>query len=277
MASPVYDERRSAWSVRFRWPRGRDGGQRTFNCENEREARGKAESVEKLIAKLTDKTLPFSIPPNVENQALWIFSGGTKGFKQTSRTERPSTIRELADSFLAARKSQADDGEISVAMYSDDYYQLNNFVAYCKKVKRTKLLQEVVDIRAPRRPPEILQWRKQGHSMARGQGHQALLTWGWKAGKFDNLPRDIDDYAKVARPRPVPKFFTVDEVKEMHAKATPPMKAWILLALNCGFTQVDIATLTHGMIDMEAGTLSQAEIRPRCRKAASCGPQRLRH
>ena len=136
MASPVYDKRRDTWSVRFRWPRGRQGIQRTFNCENEREAKGKTESVDKLIGKLTDPALPFSIPPTVEDEALWIFSGGTKGFKQASQVAKPSTIRELVDAYLALRKSKADSGDMSLAMYSDDYYQLENFAAYCEKVKR---------------------------------------------------------------------------------------------------------------------------------------------
>ena len=54
-----------------------------------------------------------------------------------------------------------------------------------------------------------------------------------------------------------PKFFTVDEVKTMYAKATPRMRLYLLLALNGGFTQIDIATLTHNMVDLDKGVISR--------------------
>ena len=256
MASPVYDKRRDSWSVRFRWPRGRQGVQRTFNCESEREAKSKAESVDNLIAKLTDPTLPFSIPPNVDDEPLWIFSGGTKGFKQTSQTGKPTTIRELVDAYLALRKSQADSGDMSVAMFSDDYYQLENFVAYCERVKRTKLSEVVT-------PDHLTAHRASfngGNKVTLWHAVKAvkrLLTWGWQQERVETLPRNLDDYAKVERPKPLPKFFTVDEVKAMYAEATPRMRLYVLLALNGGFTQIDIATLAHGMIDWETGIISR--------------------
>ena len=109
MASPVYDKRRDTWSVRFRWPRGRQGVQRTFNCESERET----------------------------------------------------------------------------------------------------------------------------------------------------LPRNLDDYAKVERPKPAPKFFTVEEVKSMYASANPRTRLYMLLALNGGFTQIDIATLIHSMVDWDKGIITR--------------------
>jgi hypothetical protein len=40
-----------------------------------------------------------------------------------------------------------------------------------------------------------------------------LLTWGWRQERVDALPRNLDEYAKVERPKPAPKFFTADEVK----------------------------------------------------------------
>jgi hypothetical protein len=49
----------------------------------------------------------------------------------------------------------------------------------------------------------------------------------------------------------------VEEVEAMYAKATDRMKLYMLLALNGGFTQIDIATLTHGMIDWRTGIISR--------------------
>jgi integrase len=257
MASPVYDKRRNTWSVRFRWPRGRQGVQRTFNCESEREAKSKTENIDKLIAKLTDNSLPFSIPSTVEDEPLWIFSGGTKGFKQTPQSAKPTTIRELVDAYLTFRKSQADSGDLSVAMYTDDYYQLEAFADHCKKNGKTSLAEVVT--------PDFLNKHKADtrdkysvttlwHSV---KAVKRLLTWGWKQERLESLPRNLDDYAKVERPKPAPKFFMVEEVKSMYASATDRMRLYILLALNGGLTQIDIATLTHNMVDWKIGIISR--------------------
>jgi hypothetical protein len=61
------------------------GKQRNFQCDSEKEAKTKADAVTELIGKLTDPHTPPQlkrIPPEVENEALWIFSGGSAGFRE---------------------------------------------------------------------------------------------------------------------------------------------------------------------------------------------------
>jgi integrase len=256
MASPHYDKRRGTWEVRLRWPRGREGRQRTIPFDNEKAAREGAENANRLLTALTNPQIPLNIPENVEDVPLWLVSGGAKGFKQASQASRPTTIRELVDAYLAVRKSQVGSGpdDISNDMYMDDYYQLEAFAEYCGKTSMSEVLT-----------PDFLQRHKTAirakyaatsvwHSV---KAVKRLLTWGWKHEKIDSLPRSLDDYATVARPKPTPTFFTVEEVKAMYEKATPRMRLYMLLALNGGFTQVDIATLTHSMIDWGTAVISR--------------------
>jgi len=260
MASPQFNAKQGIWSVRFRWPPGRTGRQHNYQCASEREARSKAAAVTRLIGKLTDPDMPQHlkrIPPEVGNVALWIFSGGHAGLREVRSVDRPITIQELVNQFLEHRKGQiGDDREgISIAMYADDKYQLEAFAAYCEKQKKTSLADVV--------RPDFLDQHKASAKAACSavtlwhvvKAVKRLLVWGWKHDRLDALPRNLDDYAHVERPKPTPKFFTADEVKGMYAQASPRMKLYILLALNGGFTQVDIATLTHPMIDWATGII----------------------
>jgi integrase len=262
MASASYDTKQKLWTVRFRWPVGRTGRQHNFQCDNEKEAKRKAVAATELIGRLTDPHTPQQlkkIPSEVENEALWIFSGGNAGIREVKPDDKPITILELIDQFLDNRKDQIGDGEgcITVATYADDKYQLNAFADFCEKQKQLSL-DEVVR-------PDFLDRHKAStkakssvvtlwHSV---KAVKRLLTWGWKHNRIEALPRNLDDYARVERPKPMPKFFTVDEVKALYAQASPRSKLYILLALNGGFTQVDIATLTHSMIDWKAGIISR--------------------
>ena len=49
--------------------------------------------------------------------------------------------------------------------------------------------------------------------------------------------------------------FTVDELKTLLDASTDRTKLYILLAMNCGFTQIDLSDLTHEEIDWKEGRI----------------------
>ena len=186
----AHDKRRGTWLVRFRWPCGRQGTERTYKCKNEREAKSKDVSIKEMITRLTDNTFPMAIPPEVEDQALWIFSGGSAGFREIQPEGKPITIRELIDQFLEHRKGQIGNGPdgITVATYADDKYQLEAFAGYCAKMKKSGL-DEIVR-------PDFLDKHKASAKAASSvvtlwhsvKAVKRLLVWGWKHDRLESLP-----------------------------------------------------------------------------------------
>ena len=86
---------------------------------------------------------------------------------------------------------------------------------------------------------------------------KALYQWGYEMRLCD-LPRNLKKYARVELPEPEPEVFTVEEIRMLWIAATPRMKCFIALGLNCGYGQKDIADLTakevdsgHGFIERE--------------------------
>jgi len=49
------------------------------------------------------------------------------------------------------------------------------------------------------------------------------------------------------------KLFTKDEVERILAKCDAPLRAMILLGLNCGFGNTDVASLPQSAVDLEGG------------------------
>lgn len=83
-----------------------------------------------------------------------------------------------------------------------------------------------------------------------------FIEWLYEQEIIEHRPRNLNrTYARVKLPKPSPLFFTADEVRKIFDAATPRTKLYVALAVNCGYTQIDIATLTHGMVDWTKGVI----------------------
>lgn len=63
-------------------------------------------------------------------------------------------------------------------------------------------------------------------------------------------------------------LFTTDELKSIYNKAVDRTKLFLLLAMNCGFTQVDISDLTQAQVDFKAGTITRKRSKTKRHKKA---------
>ncbi|MHC4647020.1 MAG: tyrosine-type recombinase/integrase [Planctomycetota bacterium] len=70
---------------------------------------------------------------------------------------------------------------------------------------------------------------------------------------FEKPSRAVLRRNKAARPA---RYFTAAELRTLIAKAGYPMKAMLLLAINCGFGNADLATLPLDACNLEAGWVS---------------------
>jgi hypothetical protein len=159
-------------------------------------------------------------------------------------------IDRLAEIFIARQKNRADTGQISIGMYSQYKYKLEDFVAYARH--RDRLLANDIDaalLDVYRSYQLQLIDREDEHKISAYTAKRRLdavrlfVRWLYKQELLDRLPRNLDEeYARVAFPSPNPKQFTAEEVRSIFNAATQRTKLYIALALNCGYTQIDIAT-----------------------------------
>ena len=198
------------------------------------------------------------MPPEGADIA-WFMSEGKAGLPVDKAAENGNrTIDALVTSYLADRKAEMESGNLSAASYSSDVYRLDVFATHCERERKSKLADVVTAEFLGAYRAKQLKALAKGKASAPTAKHnlrtvKALLRWAYKTEAIDVLPRVLEGYANVTIPKPVLAFYSVDEIKTQWKHATPRQRLYILLALNLGYTQADIATLEHGMVDLAAG------------------------
>ncbi len=80
---------------------------------------------------------------------------------------------------------------------------------------------------------------------------------------LEELPRNIDFHKRIPVPRPKVQTYTIEDLETLFSSFDPSnrhsslLACYILLALNCGYTGNDVATLTTRMIDLEDGYITR--------------------
>ena len=83
-----------------------------------------------------------------------------------------------------------------------------------------------------------------------------FVRWLWSMGVIENLPRNLANLQIRVAIKEV-KIFPVDEIKALLAAATGRFKLCVLLMLNCGFQQQDIADLKPEEVDWDRGRIKR--------------------
>ena len=169
------------------------------------------------------------------------------------------TIRDLANRFLTAKRAKMEAGELTPVSFAD-------YHATCKRI---------VGAFGPRRLVTDL-------DAADFEGFRRKLAKGWSPVTLSNEIRRIRvvfHYAeqnnlipqnvrygsefkppsrRVLRKERQSKelrLFDAEELRTIIDKATSPMKAMVMLGINCGLGNADITTLPIRAVDLDSGWL----------------------
>lgn len=87
---------------------------------------------------------------------------------------------------------------------------------------------------------------------------RAFMSWLYEMEILEELPRNLlSKSLRIVVPAKQIKSFSVEQVGNVYKAASEPMRLYILLALNCGMTQIDISELRPSDINWQKGTLSR--------------------
>jgi len=254
MASIRQDKRSGNWIVQFRYdkpsPYTKSVG------PNKQHAETKKAEIEETTYLLREGLI--SVPAGVD-VATWIFTRG----KVEKKPKAPSqnTICELADLWLSKRRLDVSAGQLSSSSYASDYCRIDKF----KKFVSSKFseasedkLSDILTSYQRTRLRSLVSGAKPRTIKHELRTVEVMVRWGFREHHIQILPRCIEEYAKIKIPSPDPEFFTIDEVKMLYNAAPGKSRLYMLLALNCGYTQMDISSLSHHMIDWDAGIIRRS-------------------
>jgi integrase len=181
----------------------------------------------------------------------------------TGSTPRPTpgelTVKTLINSFLTAKKARVDSGELTQRAWAD-YYTTGVRIA-----KYFGNGQSVSSIG----PKEFEHFRA---SLAKLWGPTTLgneirrirviFNYAYKSDlidrpvKFGEFKPPSKKTMRLARAKKGPRMFEADEIRRIIAAAGVQLKAMVLLGVNSGFGNMDVASLPIKAVNLKTGLIN---------------------
>ena len=95
---------------------------------------------------------------------------------------------------------------------------------------------------------------------------KSFIRWLWHIEAIPTLPRNMDSRSgglKISNSPPAVVVFEKVEIGTLLKEASERIQLYILLMLNCGMTQKDIADLNHSEVDWERGRITRKRSKTR--------------
>ncbi|WP_419580560.1 tyrosine-type recombinase/integrase [Stieleria magnilauensis] len=149
--------------------------------------------------------------------------------KAESSLKRADNVRRDLDSFLATLPTNTGLGEALSSATLDTYLRDVKSQDLVSSTKRDKIASV-----------------------------KQFATWAFEREHLESLPRLIqaNKFKVEVTKRPV-EVYEDAEIAEILGAASGRPRLYILLGLNCGFTQADIADLRHSEVDLSTGVITR--------------------
>ncbi len=179
-----------------------------------------------------------------------------------------TTLKSCMDRFLNDKTASASAGELSAARVYALRLHLNDFAKWAGHSLPVVEIngQTLIDFRV-----ELLK-KVQANKWSRTTASDRLTTvksfvrWLWQIEAIPTLPRIMDGRSaalNIGSSHAEIVVFTKDEISTLLQKASDRTRLYILLMLNCGMTQKDIADLQHSEVDWTAGRITRKRSKTR--------------
>lgn len=204
-------------------------------------------------------------PPWIEGVGLHYHQAITTPIGSPYAGEK--RIHPLIRFWLDHRLKQAERGELSLKQWGEDRAKLEVFQSFLLANYAGLEFVEQIDAAILNlyrdKQWEFVDCPDAEHRISKTTLKKRLdtvskwLHWLVDQNILAELPKDLKTYGRVKLDKPKPVFWSVDEVKQLLKLATDRTRLYLLLGLNCGYTQKDIATLEASMIDWDAGIITR--------------------
>jgi integrase len=169
------------------------------------------------------------------------------------------TVKQLANAFLAAKQALVDSGELLARTWTD-------YKAACEllgsRLGASRLVEDLGpdDFAALRRhmakhwsPASVRSVIQRIRCVFKFAADNRLIKEPVCYGQ--NFKRPSPKVLRLEKARQGHKLFTVEDVRKLLAAASVPVRAQLLLGINCGFGNTDCGTLPLTAIDWEKGII----------------------
>ena len=177
---------------------------------------------------------------------------------QRTGTPADQSIAAYVDRFLTQKRAGAKAGEIAITRTYILRLHLEHFrdwlggSAAIGKIDSQALMNYRISL--------LGEVTKGAWSMTTANNRmgtiKTFVRWLWQGEALEVLPRVLDGPAlNIAKTSPEVVTYTTAEIRTLLCGASERTRLYILLMLNCGMTQKDIADLLHTEVDWQEGRI----------------------
>lgn len=177
------------------------------------------------------------------------------------RTPRPKreglTVADLCNHFLTSKRHLTQTGEISTRTYADYYAVAENVV---KAFGKDRLVVDLVADDFDHLRRHVARTRGPVGIGNEVQRVRTIFRYGHEAGLIDQPVRFGPTFKKpgrkvlrLERAKRGTKMLEAADIRRILDAAAMPMKAMVLLGVNCGFGNSDIRALPTKALDLKGG------------------------
>lgn len=253
----AYDEAVKAWEAKKVQLDGQgqpdsDARRKLRGLLAEYEANGNTEAADNVKAVLyLDEDSPGLAEHTQEG--LDLLDNWLKG----ERSPKVKTVGDAVAAFIARQKARVDGnmlsaGHFDIIMRCAEYFR--DFVG------KTTGLDKINGQMVEDYHTHLLGKMGGGWSPSYAKRYltvaKHLIRWAWASELIASLPRNLDsrDLAIIESPAKI-KTFNDQELTKLLAGASGQTRLYLLLSLNCGFTQKDISDLRQDEVDWKSGKI----------------------
>ncbi|MGI6416181.1 MAG: tyrosine-type recombinase/integrase [Thermoguttaceae bacterium] len=192
------------------------------------------------------------------------------------------TLADLVNRYLTAKKDAVASGEIVQSSFNNAHRSCAAMIGH---FGRDRVVADLL-------PEDFTGYRaKLAASYAPSRVAlevslvKAVLNWGFASRvlekpvltgpDFKALPEKAVRRLKAANGGNGPKMFEREEVLRLIDAAKTPLKAMVLLGINCGFGNNDCATLTQSAVDLEGGWIDHPRPKTGAERRCPLWPETL--
>jgi len=182
----------------------------------------------------------------------------------------PSTLDSAIQQFINHKRAEVEQGMLSAARLSTLHNAMKAFGEWASFADVKKMAGNV-----------LVEWRDELFTRITAGDWRAATAktyidvakqftrWLYERDYIDTLPRCLTGKS-LAMPSPTPNKIVVmtdREVGKLLLGSTEPMRLYLLLMLNCGFYQGDIADLRQNEVDWRKRTITRRRSKTRKHKS----------
>ncbi len=213
-------------------------------------------------ARLFGVDVPSDLDPIVREH---LFGDGRlwqDRLKREQQTPEQKTIGYQFDVWVEGEQARAKTGEISPDRANNYEGAVKHFVHWLGRGAAVAAIMETTwrdfCIKLVRGKIVAGEWSESYAADVQRHTRRFIKTHLWESGTLDTLPRNLTNKTlAVTIPQRKKVQFTLDEVQTILNAATGKLRCFLLLMLNCGYTQMDISDLHPDEVDWQHGRITR--------------------